>query len=280
MPGPAIADQVPQWKSIVDALVDQIIRSDRIPVSAGRHLLAVLNEEGRDLDASSYWLARYRPMRDGMPAAILFHRPRIATFFWATMDEIQPVLVQHKSPLMSAEWLDSLCGTLAWGILAHEQFHFVSDLRRYAVKAPEESSEERHQRRLQEEALATAWEWRACRAYAHEADVPPELLDLAMHFWFRKITAPGYRDWRRYGLNDPLFLSTAAHLHTHLFQPDMLIPKGHHATCCDYWIIEDIPMTYRRPQTWVGAELGADELLDRALELGFDEEFPETNTSI
>lgn len=243
------------WREIVDNLVHGMsagsegLRNEESGVANQK-----LREFGHDylsddLRQNGVWMAKYRRVRDGIPGIVVFHRPRIASFFWATVNHLRAKGVSCDGRLAQ------LAGMLVFGIYAHEQFHFFCDLRRQLLNDGVLD---------EEEGLATAWEWRSAQVYGRRVGVPPEVASEAIHWWFDGIVASGYREWKNY-VHRCDFLQAAQHV---LELPQSVLEF---VSWCDYSIIETEGVANRRPACWNGnVSALAVELTEKALALRDD----------
>lgn len=190
-----------------------------------RQLLARVREFGFDEDESTSWLGRYVRIRDGIAGNIILNRSNLARFVRCAQSELV-----RRGHGYDSEIRNATPYYLVWATYAHEQFHFICDLARNG--APPGVF---HEDRLLEEALATAWSRRCMLCKGEGTPGLKELVD-----WkFDWITAPGYRDWKKYE-NASVLRKVASWyadlIHFPEYLDHNLVPTARAASWCNYWI--------------------------------------------
>jgi hypothetical protein len=232
------------------------------------------HDHREDLEKAPTCLAWYCGMRDGLPGTIVFHRPRITSFVRATFEYLK------SNGIDTDPFHKELCKTLVWGIYSHEQFHFLCDVLRHRAKCSVQRTQEQL---LDEEGLATAWEWRSIQAYTRQVNVPAKVAAPAVHWWFDSISAPGYCDWKNHLHVCDFAAATERYLgqwSTAQNPGNTWLPLEVEARWCNYEVVDGDTLESRQPIGWRGSPSTVSiEFINAAISLRDDPMFfPEDAT--
>lgn len=167
------------FHSVIQEAVRRIFEASDEELAEG--IRRSLNEGGFDARGSDTWLGRYLPMAS--PGTIQLHWQRLGRLFCETARDLGINRRGEQARLLCEVLVAKTCG--------HEQFHFLSDVFSRITEVGEKDRE-------MEEALATAWGWFFCQAYARHIGLDPELTTTAVRYWFDGITANGYCRWKEF----------------------------------------------------------------------------------